>query len=130
MVLTVKSYYGGFNALSFSDDWGLLGLAGQDDCATIVSLENKGYIRLFQHTSFVSRVLFVPQVTRVPNGERKSVIVVSGSLDCKVGMFHSELEFLHREMVSTPISCLETKAVDETCRRGCLGGRFVQRVPG
>ena len=60
LTMTVKSYYGGFNAFTFSPHSHFLALAGQDDCATIVSMKNKGFIRIFQHNSFVSRVLFTP----------------------------------------------------------------------
>jgi WD40 repeat protein len=45
-VMTVKSYSGGYNSFTFSDNYELLALAGQDDCVSLIDMNTKSYMRM------------------------------------------------------------------------------------
>lgn len=55
---SLKSFFGGYNSLSFSPDCAYIALAGHDDCITILNTDNLNTVRCIGHKSFVSRAIF------------------------------------------------------------------------
>ena len=55
---SLKSYFGGYNALVFSPDCLYVALAGHDDCITVLNTETLAAVRIIGHRSFASRAIF------------------------------------------------------------------------
>jgi len=53
-LLCLKSDFGSFNSLVFSDDRNLVALGGQDDAITLLNLQTKSALKLEAHRSFVT----------------------------------------------------------------------------
>lgn len=57
-LLSFKSHFGGINSFTFSENYELIALSGQNDNITILDLNTKSWISCEGHISFVSKAIF------------------------------------------------------------------------
>lgn len=112
---SLKSFFGGYNAFTFSPNCEYLALAGHDDCISVLQVETLRMVRCIGHRSFISRAIFqsVPFNSEDTSEEASKetfekcdfIRIIGAGMDSKLSVYELE-KSLFRGLSNLP----ETKA--------------------